>query len=75
MKQKFELDYQKKKLELDRLHDDKTLQKYQIDVMAKIYERLPIKEIKINQFSGESKSSLSSLLPTLGFAKEQMGTS
>ena len=43
MKQAFELDFMKKKLEVDRLHDDKTLQKYQIDAMERIYNRLGIK--------------------------------
>ena len=40
------------KLEFDRLHDNKTLQKYQIDTMERIYSKLGVKEIKINQYVG-----------------------
>jgi len=65
----------RKKLELDRLHDDKTLQKYQIDTMERIYQKLGVKEIKINQFVGDGKSSLASILPGMGFAMGQMKTS
>jgi hypothetical protein len=48
MKQDFDLEYQKKLLEVDMLHDSKTLQKYQIDSMERIYNKLGIKEVKIN---------------------------
>lgn len=49
-----ELDYQKKVIEVDRLHDSKTLQKYQADTMERIYNKLGIKEVRINQFVGGS---------------------
>jgi hypothetical protein len=62
----------RKKLELDRLHDEKTLQKYQIDTMERIYQKLGVKEIKINQFVGDGKSNLASILPSMGFAMGQM---
>lgn len=70
----FELDMMKKKLDVDRLHDEKTLQKYQIDSMERIYNKLGIKEVRINQFVGDNKSTLASILPTLGFGAAQMKT-
>ncbi len=72
LKQDFELQFAKKKLDVDRLHDDKTLQKYQIDSMERIYNKLGIKEVRINQFVGDNKSSLASILPTMGFGAAQM---
>lgn len=59
------------KLDVDRLHDNKTLQKYQIDTMERIYTKLGVKEIKINQYVGE-QSNLASILPGLGFAMNQL---
>ena len=61
----FELDTMKKRLDVDRLHDTKTLQKYQIDSMERIYNKLGIKEVKINQFVGDNQSNLATILPTL----------
>lgn len=49
-----ELNYLKKVIEVDKLHDNKTLQKYQIDAMERIYNKLGIREVKINQFVGGS---------------------
>lgn len=72
IKQDFEIEFTKKKLEVDRLHDDKTLQKYQIDSMERIYNKLGIKDVRINQFVGDGKTSLASILPTLGFGAAQM---
>ena len=73
MKQTFELDYQKKLIDVDRLHDEKTLQKYQIDTMERIYNKLGIREVKINQFvGGEGQSNLASILPSLGFTMNQL---
>ena len=72
MKQDFDLDYQKKLLEVDRLHDNKTLQKYQIDSMERIYNKLGIKEVKINQFVGGDQTSLASVLPSLGYTMNQL---
>jgi hypothetical protein len=48
------LELQKKIIEVDRLHDERTLQKYQTDTMERIYNKLGIKEVKINQFVGGS---------------------
>lgn len=63
LKQDFEIEYLRKRLELDREHTPLTLQKYQIDSTERIYNRLNIKDIKINQFTGESKTNLLNLLP------------
>lgn len=69
------MEYQKKVIDVDRLHDARTLQKYQIDAMERIYNRLGIKEVKINQFVGGSdQSNLASILPSLGFAMGQIKT-
>ena len=72
MKQDFDLEYQKKLLEVDRLHDSKTLQKYQIDSMERIYNKLGIKEVKINKFVGNEQSNLASILPSLGYTMNQL---
>lgn len=43
------------------------LQKYIVDSTERIYNRLPIKEISINQYTGpENTSNISSLLPGIG---------
>lgn len=71
----YELDYQRKVIEVDRLHDARTLQKYQIDALERIYNKLGIREVKINQFVGGSEqSNLASILPSLGFAMGQLNT-
>ena len=74
LKQDFEFEFASKKLQLDKEHDEKTLLKYQIDSTERIYSKLGIKEIKINQFTGDSKTSLGALLPQMGFAMGQLGT-
>ena len=51
---------------MDKLHDAKTMQKYQIDATERIYHRLGVKEIKVNQFGGEEgKNTLGAILPQL----------
>ena len=40
--------------------------------MERVYQRLGVKEIKINQFVGDGKSNLSSILPAMGFGAAQM---
>lgn len=75
LRQDFEIEYARKRLELDKEYDDKTLLKYQIDSTERVYSRLGIKEIKINQFTGDSKTSLASLLPQMGFAMGQLSSS
>jgi len=69
------LDFKRKVIEVDRLHDARTLQKYQIDALERIYNKLGIREVKINQFVGGSEqSNLASILPSLGFAMGQLNT-
>lgn len=46
--------------------------KYQIDSTERIYSRLGIQEIKINQFTGDAKTTLAALLPQVGFAASQL---
>jgi len=73
MKQNFELDYQRKLLEVDKLHDEKTLKKYSIDSMERIYNKLGIKEVRINQFvGGGDQSNLATILPSLGYTMNQL---
>jgi hypothetical protein len=74
LRQDFEIEYARKKLELDKEHSDLTLQKYQIDTTERIYSKLGIREIKINQFTGDSKTSLASILPQMGYAMGQLNT-
>ena len=74
IRQDFDIEYARQKIDLDKLHDEKTLLKYQIDSTERIYNRLGIKEIKINQFTGDSKNNLASVLPQMGYALGQMST-
>ena len=63
------------RLEFDRLHDDKTMQAKQIDTMERIYNKLSIKQLKINQFTGQNDTTnLASIIPSLGFAMNQLKT-
>ena len=62
----FELEYAKKRLDLDKEHTETTLNKYQIDSTERIYGKIGVREIKINQFSGDCKTNLLSLIPAIG---------
>jgi len=73
LRQDFEIEYARKRLELDKEHTEKTLLKYQIDSTERTYSKLGIREIKINQFTGDSKTSLGSLLPQMGYNLNQLG--
>ncbi len=66
MKQDFEIEYARKKLALEKEHNETTLLKYQIDTTERIYSKLGVKEIKINQFSGDMKTNLLELIPMMG---------
>lgn len=68
------MECQRKQLELYKVYDEKTMQKYQIDSMERIYQKLGVKEIRINQFVGDGQSNLSSILPSLGYTMGQMNT-
>ena len=65
MKQDFDIEAAKIKLELDKQHNETTLLKYQIDTTERIYSKIGMRELKINQFSGESKTNLLGLLPAM----------
>jgi hypothetical protein len=43
LRQEFDLEFARKRLELDKEHDEKTLLKYQIDSTERIYSKLGIK--------------------------------
>lgn len=73
LRQEFEIEFARKRLDLDKEHNEKTMLKYQIDSTERIYSKLGIREVKINQFTGDSKTSLASLLPQMGFAMGQVG--
>jgi hypothetical protein len=60
------LEYALKRLSLDKEQTPITLRKYQIDSTERVYTKLNVKEIKINQFTGDSKTNLGSLLPQMG---------
>lgn len=64
-KQNFELEKKKEQIDFDRMHDEKTLKKYKIDATERIIATTGIKDIKINQFTGNDKSKLLGLLPSL----------
>lgn len=67
LNQDFGLGFEEQTLNLNRDHTDVTLKKYQIDSVERIYNKLPLREIKVNQFVGEGEtSSLGNLLPTMG---------
>ncbi len=66
IKDRFEEEKIRKRVELDSLYTGDVLQKYSIDTMAKIYQNLGITEVRINQFNGNEQSDLGRLLPTLG---------
>ncbi len=66
MKQDFEIEYARKKLDLDKEHNETTLLKYQIDTTERIYGKIGVRELKINQFSGDMKTNLLNLIPMMG---------
>lgn len=65
MKTDFELEIARKRLNLEKEHNETTLAKYQIDCTERIYSKIGVREIKINQFTGDMKTNLLSLLPMM----------
>ena len=65
MKTDFELQIARKRLNLEKEHNETTLAKYQIDSTERIYNRIGVKEMKINQFTGDMKTNLMSILPMM----------
>ena len=64
--QDFQIESMRKAMEMDKCHDKKTLMKYQVDATERIYKRMDVSEIRVNQFgSGNSTHSLGSILPQL----------
>jgi|JI10StandDraft_1071094.scaffolds.fasta_scaffold195106_4 hypothetical protein len=74
LKQDFEIESAKKGFDVDRLHDEKTLEKYEIDSLVRIYQRQALRGVAINQFSSNDKDSIASVLPALGFGFTQTRT-
>jgi len=52
-------------LNLEKEHNETTLAKYQIDSAERIYNKIGVRELKINQFTGDMKTNLMSLLPMM----------
>jgi len=65
MKTDFELEISRKRLNLEKEHNEISLAKYQIDSTERIYNKIGVKELKINQFTGDMKKNLCSLLPAM----------
>jgi len=76
IRQDYDIDYRTKLLEVDRMHDDKTLRKYQIDTMERIFKQLGVKDVRINQFVGgvDGHNDLAAILPSLGYTMNQLKT-
>lgn len=53
MKQDYEIESAKKLFEVDKVHDERTLEKYQIDSLVRIYQRQNIRAVSINQYSSD----------------------
>lgn len=74
MKQDFEKESVRKVFEVDKEHNDLTLEKYEIDTMEKVYRQQNIRGVSINQFSGGEKEALAALLPSIGYGMAQVKT-
>ncbi|CAL5998523.1 SPFH_domain/Band 7 family protein [Hexamita inflata] len=65
--QKFE-----EQLKVEKLMTPTNLQKYMIDQTKAIYQGLPLKEIKLNQYIGpEQTGNIASMLPAVGMMMQQ----
>ncbi|CAL6062788.1 SPFH_domain/Band 7 family protein [Hexamita inflata] len=65
--QKFE-----EQLKIEKLMTPTNLQKYMIDQTKAIYQGLPLKEIKLNQYIGpEQTGNIASMLPAVGMMMQQ----
>lgn len=58
-------------IEIDKTHNEVSLQKYAIDSTERVYKKLATREIKVSQFVGDTKNVVASLLPGLQFAIAQ----
>jgi hypothetical protein len=58
-------------IQIDKEHNEISLQKYSIDATERIYKKLATREIKVSQFIGDTKNVVASLLPGLQFAIAQ----
>ncbi len=62
-KQNFDIEAQKRAIEMDKLYDEKSFKKYKIDATEKIYTSLTVKDLKLNKYS--SDDSLLGVFPSL----------
>ena len=74
IKQDFEIESSTKSFELHKLHNERTLEKYEIDSITRIYQKQSLRGVAINQFSSNDKESIASVLPALGFGFTQTRT-
>lgn len=72
IKQNFANAQEAKKFQLEKMHTELTLQKYQIDSMERVYKTLNVRNMSINQFSGADKDSIGAIMPALGFGAAQI---
>ena len=64
-KEKFDRDMERSRREIEegKLYDEKMLEKYKVDVNQRVYKKVKVKEIHINQKKNEGYVNLSSMLP------------
>lgn len=72
MRQDFDKDYRKKKFELEKEHDERTLTKYEIDSIERTYMSLRGNTISVSQYTGGDKETIAALLPNLAYGMAQM---
>ena len=65
MKIEYDIKNAKRRLDLDKEHNDTSLLKYQIDTTERLFNKIGLRELKINQYTGEAKTNLLSLLPAM----------
>ena len=68
MKIEYDMKNARIRLDLDKEHNETSLLKYQIDTTERLFQKIGLRELKINQYSGESKTDLLSLLPAMAGA-------
>ena len=72
MRQDFDKEFRKKKFELEKCHDEKTLAKYEIDSLERTYCSLRANTISVSQYTGGDKETIAALLPNLAYGMAQM---
>lgn len=71
LRKSFDLKMFQKSIEVDATMNPVAIQKYIVDSTERIYSKLPLKEISVNQYVGpENTSNISSLLPAIGMLQQ-----